>query len=180
MELGDRRLKVNRASIGTVQAAGLDMGVNAMSMFAKTTSQDLETGRVLQLLNMVTADELIDNEDYEGTIFPAFLPWLLFPLIIYLFPLEICEDVQEECSKYGLVEELKIPRPSAGSRQAAGVGKIYVKFDTPESATKALQALAGRKFQDRTVVTTYFSEVCHPNSTPHLFHLLVSTGTNHC
>lgn len=75
MELGDRRLKVNRASIGTVQAAGLDMGVNAMSMFAKTTSQDLETGRVLQLLNMVTADELIDNDDYEGmfsTNFPVY------------------------------------------------------------------------------------------------------------
>ena len=48
------------------------MGVNAMSMFAKTTSQDLETGRVLQLLNMVTADELIDNEDYEGKILPLF------------------------------------------------------------------------------------------------------------
>lgn len=80
--------------------------------------------------------------------------------------LEICEDVQEECSKYGVVEELKIPRPSAGSRQAAGVGKIYVKFDTPEAATKALQALAGRKFQDRTVVTTYFSEASYPNSNP--------------
>ena len=40
------------------------------------------------------------------------------------------------------------------------MGKIYVKFDTPESARKALQALAGRKFADRTVVTTYFPEVC--------------------
>jgi splicing factor U2AF subunit len=39
------------------------------------------------------------------------------------------------------------------------VGKIFVKFDTPESAGKALRALAGRKFADRTVVTTYFSEV---------------------
>lgn len=68
MELSDKRLKVVRASIGTTQAAGLDMGVNAMSMFAKTTSQDLETGKVLQLLNMVTADELIDNEDYEGML----------------------------------------------------------------------------------------------------------------
>lgn len=66
MELSDKKLKVARASIGTTQAAGLDMGVNAMSMFAKTTSQDLETGRVLQLLNMVTPDELLDNEDYEG------------------------------------------------------------------------------------------------------------------
>jgi splicing factor U2AF subunit len=71
---------------------------------------------------------------------------------------EICEDVKEECEKYGRVLEMKIPRPSGGSRQSAGVGKIFVKFDTPESAGKALRALAGRKFADRTVVTTYFSE----------------------
>ena len=66
MELGDRHLKVVRASIGNTQAAGLDMGVNAMSMFAKTSSKDLETSRVLQLLNMVTAEELMANDDYEG------------------------------------------------------------------------------------------------------------------
>jgi splicing factor U2AF subunit len=54
---------------------------------------------------------------------------------------------------------LKVPRPSGGSRQSPGVGKIYVKFDTVESTTNALKALAGRKFSDRTVVTTYFSEV---------------------
>lgn len=55
-----------------------------------------------------------------------------------------------------------MPRPSGGSRQSNGVGKIYVKYDTPDSARKALQALAGRKFADRTVVTTYFSEVSIP------------------
>ena len=70
MELSDKKLKVVRASIGATQAAGLDMGVNAMSMFAKTTSQDLEAGRVLQLLNMVTPEELIDNDDYEGNPYP--------------------------------------------------------------------------------------------------------------
>lgn len=75
---------------------------------------------------------------------------------------EICEDIQEECSKYGQILELKIPRPSGGSRQSAGVGKIFIKFDKPESAKKALQSLAGRKFADRTVVTTYFSEVRIP------------------
>lgn len=66
MELGDQKLKVTRASIGFTQASGLEMGVNAMSMFAGTTSNDFEEGRVLQLLNMVTAEELIDNDDYEG------------------------------------------------------------------------------------------------------------------
>ena len=67
MELGDKGLKVVRASIGYTQAAGLEMGVNAMSMFAGTQSADFEESRVLQLLNMVTAEELIDNDDYEGT-----------------------------------------------------------------------------------------------------------------
>ena len=73
--------------------------------------------------------------------------------------LEICEDIKEECSKYGQIIDMKVPRPSGGSRQSNGVGKIYVKFDAPESALKALQGLAGRKFADRTVVTTYFPEV---------------------
>ncbi|KUI60888.1 hypothetical protein VP1G_08079 [Cytospora mali] len=136
MELGDRHLKVRKASIGITQVAGVEMGVNAMSMLAGTTSTDSEVTRVLQLLNMVTPEELMDNDDYE----------------------EICEDVRDECQKYGQISELKVPRPVGGSRQSAGVGKIYVKFDSPESASKAFKALAGRKFADRTVVATYFPE----------------------
>jgi len=77
MELGDKHLKVQRASIGNTQVSGLEMGVNAMSMLAGTTSQDLEEGRVLQLLNMVTPEELIDNEDYEGK-------WRLSPTISFI------------------------------------------------------------------------------------------------
>lgn len=128
MELVDRHLKFVRASIGTTQASGLDMGVNAMQMFAKTTSQDLETTQVLQLLNMVTLDELLNDEDYE----------------------EIMEDVSEECSKFGKIIAVKIPR------RGHGAGKIFIKYDSAESATTALKALAGRKFSDRTVVASYF------------------------
>lgn len=72
----------------------------------------------------------------------------------------------EECQKYGTILAMKIPRPSMGSRQSAGVGKIFIKYEDPEQAKKALQALAGRKFADRTVVTTFFDEVC---SSPVLF-----------
>ncbi|KAJ5562363.1 RNA recognition motif domain eukaryote [Penicillium sp. DV-2018c] len=129
MELGDRQLKVVRASIGITQASGLEMGVNAMQMFAKTTSQDLETTPVLQLLNMVTLDELLNDEDYE----------------------EIVEDVSEECAKFGNMLGIKIPR------RGHGAGKIYIKYDSAEAATNALKALAGRKFSDRTVVASYFS-----------------------
>jgi splicing factor U2AF 65 kDa subunit len=71
---------------------------------------------------------------------------------------EIFEDVKDECEKYGQIIELKIPRPS-GARQNPGVGKIFIKYEKPESAQKALQALAGRKFAERTVVVTFFGEV---------------------
>ena len=66
MKIGDKELKVRKASIGITQVAGVEMGVNAMSMLAGTTSTDSEETRVLQLLNMVTPDELMDNDDYDG------------------------------------------------------------------------------------------------------------------
>ena len=71
MELGDRRLVVRKASVGNTQVAGVEMGVNAMSMLAGTTSADSDVTRVLQLLNMVTPEELMDNDDYEGAFPPA-------------------------------------------------------------------------------------------------------------
>ena len=74
MMLGERALKVQKASIGITQVSG-EMGVNAMSMLAGTTSADAGAGRVLQLLNMVTPEELMDNDDYEGIGKPI-PPWL--------------------------------------------------------------------------------------------------------
>ncbi|PNS20868.1 hypothetical protein CAC42_2799 [Sphaceloma murrayae] len=127
MELGESKIKLFRACIGASQVSS-EMNVSAMSLLAGQESSEVEASRVLCLHNMVVADELIDNDEYE----------------------EICEDVRDECSKYGTVLDLKIPRPSGGSRQANGVGKIYLKYDTTESATKALHALA--------VVTSYFGE----------------------
>lgn len=70
MELGEFRLKTSLASIGYKQASGMEMGVNAMSMFAGAQSSEFEESRVLQLLNMVTAEELIDNDEYEGKYNP--------------------------------------------------------------------------------------------------------------
>ncbi|KAK5079218.1 hypothetical protein LTR64_002363 [Lithohypha guttulata] len=136
MDIGDNKLKTNFASIGVKQAIGMEMGAQAMSAFAGTQAADSQEGRVVQLLNMVTAEELIDNDEYE----------------------EICEDVQEECSKYGQIIDMKIPRPAGGSRQSNGVGKIFLKYVDAEAAKKALQSLAGRQFAQRTVVATYFDE----------------------
>ncbi|KAK5112508.1 hypothetical protein LTR62_004265 [Meristemomyces frigidus] len=135
MELGDSRLKVSRASIGIQQVSG-EMSVNAMSLMAGTTSTEEDLGRCLCLMNMITPEELMDAEEAD----------------------EILEDVKEECAKYGPVLDVKMPRPASGSRQSNGIGKIYIKYESAESAQKALAALAGRKFADRTVVVTLFGE----------------------
>ncbi|KAK6358554.1 hypothetical protein TWF730_007882 [Orbilia blumenaviensis] len=136
LDINEQLLNVKRASIGVKQSAGAEAGIPAMTVIAATTSAEMEGGRVLQLLNMVTADELLDQEEYE----------------------EILEDVTDECTKFGPIIDIKIPRPSGNQRAAAGVGKIYVRFEEHNSAEKALKSLAGRKFADRTVIVSYFSE----------------------
>ncbi|KAF2203536.1 hypothetical protein GQ43DRAFT_258002 [Delitschia confertaspora ATCC 74209] len=135
LEIDGQPLKIQRASVGITQAAGLENGVNAMTMLAGTSARDQES-RVICLMNMVTVEELMDNETYN----------------------EIVEDIQEECQNYGHIVELKIPRPR-GPRVDAGVGKIFIKYDTTQSAKNAHAKLGGRKFADRTVVVTFFSEV---------------------
>lgn len=134
IQLGDNHLKVQRACVGIAQAAGLE-SVSAMTMLAATQTKETDETRVLMLLNMVTIEELNDADNYR----------------------EIYDDVKDECIKYGNIIEMKIPRPK-GPRIDAGVGKIFIKYDSVSSAQRALKALAGRKFADRTVVVTYYSE----------------------
>lgn len=72
MELGDSRLELQRACVGIKQAAG-ELSVSAMSMMAASTNE-ADLGRVLCLLNMVTPEELMDNDEYEGKISLTPLP----------------------------------------------------------------------------------------------------------
>lgn len=88
---------------------------------------------VLCLLNMVTAEELRDEEEYE----------------------EILEDIKEECNKYGVVRSVEIPRP-IDDVDVPGLGKVFVEFNSVMDCQKAQQALTGRKFSERVVVTSYY------------------------
>lgn len=135
MELGDSTLTVTRASIGAAQAAPEGTGLQAISALAES-STDLAKSNVLVLFNLVTSEELNDATEYA----------------------EICEDVKDECSKFGTVLDIKVPRPLGGSKVNPGVGKVFVRFQDEEGCTKALQTLAGRKFADRTVLTSYYPE----------------------
>lgn len=157
MELGDRFLVVQRAAIGAKPVAGMP-GMPSVEEYqnalmgrrvAMPRALDVDSveARVLLMLNMVTPDDLITDQDYA----------------------EILEDIRDECSNYGAVEDLRIPRPSQATREkkwgpeaqaareadeAAGVGRVYVKYVDAAGASKGLSQLAGRAFAGRSIVAT--------------------------
>lgn len=69
MDVGGKKLKVTKASIGPTQVANFDVGITAISGLASQNANNAETSSVIQLLNMVTAEELLDNDEYEGEWF---------------------------------------------------------------------------------------------------------------
>ncbi|KAG6975581.1 hypothetical protein JG688_00002231 [Phytophthora aleatoria] len=151
MRLGDKTLTVRRAmsqenakavasAAGTVNT-GLEMGLDpslaamqAMSM-AGIPSVPLGTpSRVVVLLNMVTPEELEDEEEYA----------------------DIVDDIKGECERFGAVPSLLLPRPRDGVPSA--VGKVYVEFGDVQSAQAAATELHGRGFSNRTVAVEYMDE----------------------
>jgi len=100
----------------------------------------------LLLENMVTAEELADDDQYA----------------------DIVLDTQEECQNYGPVKALEIPRPAPGA-EVSGVGKVYVLFETKEACMAARDALHMRAFDGRTVFASFCDD--SPGVVSYLFKL---------
>ena len=77
MEIGGKHLKAAKASIGPTQVANFDVGIAAISGLASQVSAESDQSRVLQLLNMVTAEELMDNDEYEGELMSLSSRWTM-------------------------------------------------------------------------------------------------------
>lgn len=71
MELGDRKLVVQRASVGSAKNAGVT-NVLSTSVLIPTGNGEMVPTTVLQLLNMVTPEELVDDEEFEGLYYNNF------------------------------------------------------------------------------------------------------------
>lgn len=169
MELGDRNLVVQRASVGSekkaqaIAATGANAGVlgsavpSSVQQFAGEGGDAGEPTSCMVMLNMVTPDELQDDEEYA----------------------DIVEDIRDECTKYGAVTDVRVPRPAKESKGAAahqwkrsqdessaentatereGVGRVYVRYGETEHCAQALKAIAGRQFGGRTVICAFLKE----------------------
>lgn len=114
------------------------------------------TSRCMLMLNMVTSEELYDDQDYN----------------------EILEDISDECGKYGEVDGVRIPRPVPKNKtwqpsdsaaitadknrkadEEAGVGRVYVMYKELEGTKKAMKAIGGRQFAGRTILVASVPEV---------------------
>ncbi|KII87209.1 hypothetical protein PLICRDRAFT_663829, partial [Plicaturopsis crispa FD-325 SS-3] len=164
MELGDRFLVVQRASVGAKPGTPGMIPNLPYDQFPEIPRPIMPAGgdpsnqdaRILLMLNMVTTDDLADDQEYG----------------------DLYEDVKEECSNFGFVEDLRIPRPvkkdkskwapGEGGQQAAmdairldeasGVGRVYVKYSDSTAATNALNSLAGRSFAGRSIIATLLAD----------------------
>jgi len=137
MQLGEKRIVVQRACLGAKNSSGIATGPLMLSqpMMDPTKMANVEETEVLCLHNMVMIDDLNDDEEYE----------------------EIMEDVKEECSKFGTVLSVQIPRPTGMDEvNVNGVGKIYVEFQHKSETVKAMKSLSGRTFSGKVVVTSFY------------------------
>jgi splicing factor U2AF subunit len=88
------------------------------------------TSNVVELKNMLTMKDLESDQEYQ----------------------EIMEDTKEECSQFGALKSLVIPRTGPGAT------KIFLEYLTKDDAAKAIAGLAGRTFDGRKVEAVFFSE----------------------
>lgn len=85
----------------------------------------------------VSPEDLFDDEVYE----------------------ELIMDLRVECSLYGNVDKVEIPRPEKSTGYCSpAVGKCYVKFFYQIPAKKCKHHLAGRTYNKRTVITSFYPE----------------------
>lgn len=134
LELGNKTLTVRRATIRTEPPPSTGI-INPLLSITPAAISALQPTRVLCLLQMVAEDELHDAQEYA----------------------DIVDDIRHECSKYGEVKNVVIPRPMPG-QNVPGVGKVFVQFASVDQTITARGALEGRKFANRTVIAQYWNE----------------------
>ncbi|XP_009794023.1 splicing factor U2af large subunit A [Nicotiana tabacum] len=141
IKMGDKTLTVRRANQGTTQPNPEQESVllHAQQQIALQRFM-LQPGalatKVLCLTEVVTVDELNDDDDYQ----------------------DILEDMRTECEKFGALVNVVIPRPNPNGVPTPGLGKVFLEYADVDSSSKARQGLNGRKFGGNQVVAVFYPE----------------------
>ncbi|KAK7258269.1 hypothetical protein RIF29_32857 [Crotalaria pallida] len=142
IKMGDKTLTVRRANQGANQPKPEQESVlmHAQQQIAlqKLMLQPaiVAATKVVCLTQAVSPDELKEDEDYE----------------------EIIDDMRQECSKFGNLVNVVIPRPQPNGELSAGVGKVFLEYADTDGATKAFTGLNGRKFGGNQVIAVFYPE----------------------
>ncbi|CAN4080039.1 unnamed protein product [Withania somnifera] len=141
IKMGDKTLTVRRANQGTNQPNPEQESVllHAQQQIALQRFM-LQPGalatKVLCLTQVVSVDELNDDDDYQ----------------------DILEDMRIECGKFGALLNVVIPRPNPNGEHTPGLGKVFLEYADVDSSSKARQGLNGRKFGGNQVVAVFYPE----------------------
>lgn len=122
--------------IGALPTAASNMGVmgNAAAVLGMRGPMNgplTPPSPFLKMTNMVTPQELADDAEYK----------------------DILEDVRDECSNYGQLIHLSIPRPPHPQ-----CGTIFLHYGGVEQAVAARNALSGRTFAERLIAVNFIQQ----------------------
>ncbi len=123
---GELTLPSHNNGSTTNNSATLQSSTTASTAAAITTL----TSNVVELKNMLSEQDLQSDQDFD----------------------EIMEDTKDECSQFGALKSVIIPRDGPGKT------KIFLEYLSKDDAAKAIQGLAGRTFDGNAVQANYFSE----------------------
>ncbi|KAL9262833.1 Splicing factor U2af large subunit A-like protein [Drosera capensis] len=141
IKMGDKTLTVRRANQGAQtkpEQENLYLQLQQQVAFQKQVLQGPlgQPSRVVCLTNVVTADELRDDTEYE----------------------DIMVDMREEGGKFGSLVSVIIPRPQPDNELAPGVGKVFLEYVDGDGASRARAGMNGRKFGGKEVLAVYYPE----------------------
>eukprot|EP01038_Epipyxis_sp_PR26KG_P005947 gene5947-8196_t len=142
LSLGEHKITVQRVPVSSA-AVLLKSSAPSNENLAPVPVPDILTdyppNTVIRLSNMTTVGDITDDSSYE----------------------ELIEDVSDECNSYGTVLSIVVPRGDGTGKDIGvdlSVGQIFVQFSDVLGAQKCLQAVAGRKFNGRTVMGCFYPE----------------------
>ncbi|CAN1225064.1 Splicing factor U2af large subunit B [Linum perenne] len=139
IKMGDKTLTVRRANQNGTQPRPEQESVllHAQQQIAiQRFMLQPPTTKVVCLTQVVTVDELKDDDEYE----------------------EIMEDMRTEGSKFGTLVNVVVPRPQMDGSVSSGVGKVFLEYADTDGSTNARAGMNGRKFGGNEVVAVFYPE----------------------